>query len=218
MIFFAVTAIGVVLGSLLLLRPTLATPEAKGHAPVAEGAEGGDGPYSAVTFEDEADERDEADETPAFLEDDADWDDFLPRYATRRPFRAVETPDRPSPAIEEEEFDMAGLAARLAREAARPRGAPRERAAADATSPPPPVPHRPATPERSPSTPATAEIPQIDGFDAETDDLEIAGAADASVTTRAEAGGLTVLVDGEAVAFLGGLSTLDPARIRLTAA
>lgn len=178
MILFIALAASVTLGGWLLLRPHR-VPEPAGPddpPPIADEADD-----VAMT---ESDDRDGA--VPAFVEDDTDWDDVLPRLRARRPAPPPSPPRRPEPA-DPEPFDMAALAARLAAE--------------DAV--------------------AAAKAPaRIEGFDAERDDLEIPVPADAvgAVTTRADADGLSVLVDGEAVALLAGCAALDSDRIRVVAA
>jgi Ca2+-binding RTX toxin-like protein len=62
-------------------------------------------------------------------------------------------------------------------------------------------------------------LPRVLDFDPNTDALELVLDGDAgAITTLAENGGITILVGGDAVAHLDGLSSLDTSLIRLTAA
>ncbi|KIT15490.1 calcium-binding protein [Jannaschia aquimarina] len=69
-------------------------------------------------------------------------------------------------------------------------------------------------------TEALADLPRVADFDIQHDMLEILieDGRPGEIATRAEDGGLTVLIDGQAVARLDGLTSLDPALIRFAAA
>ena len=113
-----------------------------------------------------------------------------------------------------EDIDLLAFAEQISREdpatlrPARPRAEPGGDDAPDAL---------PATIKRRRRT---DPVQRIEDFDTQHDDLEIAIAegAEGEVMLRQDGTGMTILVDGKAVAFLDGVSTLDPDRIRVTAA
>ena len=192
---FAAAALGTALGSAILLRAA-ARPGKPGPD---EGERTGPTPRRHhVTFE--ADGEGEAgharcdDAAPAFADDEADWDAFLPPIPRRVPplaraRAAPRPPPEPLPEVEGDELDIGALAARLAAEGARP-------------------------------DLASRDLPRIDGFDAAADDIEIPveGDAPGEVSVAPEEDGLVILVDGRAVARVGGVGAIAPERIRLVAA
>ena len=175
-------------------------------------------PYRGVSFEDEALEEDrdghgaivfpgaEADAIEAEpLPSDPDPPPAPARPAADRfqPTRMA----RPHEMLDPEDGDPDGFDVHAFLEAL-PQAEPPAMGAAGADGP-----QGPTVARRSRADP----VPRIDDFDVRTDDLEVSVAegAPGEVLLRRDEDGVTVIVDGKAVAFLGGLSRLDPERVRV---